>query len=90
LELLKTITFSELNEISFNKILIREAACLQNIRLVSESLCNYKSECNSNKYCCKKAGENCNSRYHSRCSYQNINDMILPLVYCYCSNIKHF
>ena len=75
LKLLEIIAFSKLDEIPSNKISIREAAHLQSIRLVSEGLCNYKSECNNNKCHCKKMGEKCNSRCHSGHLCQNKNQI---------------
>jgi len=71
LEPLGTATFPELEDIPSNKISIREAAHLQSVGSVSGGICNCKSECNSNKCRCKKAGGNCSSRCHSGRSCQN-------------------
>ncbi|RIA98356.1 hypothetical protein C1645_812766 [Glomus cerebriforme] len=65
LKLLRITDFSELYKIPSGKVLIREAVCLQNIRSVSESLYNCKSECNNNKCYYKKLDGKCGSRCHS-------------------------
>src|SRR6266498_4161920 len=44
---------------------------LVRVASVSGGICNCKSECNSNKCRCKKAGGNCSSRCHSGRSCQN-------------------
>ncbi|GES98738.1 KRAB-A domain-containing protein 2-like [Rhizophagus clarus] len=66
LEPLGTAYFPELDDIPSNKISIREAAArLQSVGSASVAICNCKSDCNNNKYRCKKAGGSCNSRCHS-------------------------
>ena len=64
LEPLGTASFPELDDIPSNKISIREAARLQNVGSVSGSICNCKSEYNSNKCRCKKTDNSCSSRCH--------------------------
>ncbi|GET02261.1 KRAB-A domain-containing protein 2-like [Rhizophagus clarus] len=71
IELLGTIDFPELNNLSSNKISVREAAHLQSTGLVTEAICNCKSNCNNNKCHCKKVGQNCESRCYNSCPYQN-------------------
>lgn len=71
LEPLGTASFPELDDIPSNKISIREAARLQNVGSVSGSICNCKSECNSNKCRCKKTDNSCSSRCHGGRSCQN-------------------
>ena len=71
LESLGTASFPELNDIPPDKISIREAARLQSAGSASGSICNCKSECNSNRCRCKKADVSCNSRCHSGHSCQN-------------------
>ena len=71
LEPLGTASFPELSDIPSNEISVREAACLQSVGSVSGGICNYKSECNSNKCYCKKVGRNYNSRCYSEHLCQN-------------------
>ena len=71
LEPLGATEFPELYEIPSGNVSIREAACLQSAGSVSGSLCNCKSECNSNKCRCKKMGGKCGSRCHAGRSCQN-------------------
>ncbi|GES80335.1 KRAB-A domain-containing protein 2-like [Rhizophagus clarus] len=71
IEPLDTIDFSELNNLPSNKISVKEAAHLQSTGLVTEAICNCKSNCNNNKCYCKKVGQNCGSRCHSDHPCQN-------------------
>ena len=71
LESLGVASFPELDNIPINKISIRKATRLQSAGSMSESICNYKGECNSYKCRCKKIGGSCNSRCHSGRSCQN-------------------
>ncbi len=71
IEPLEIQCFSELDNLSSNKIFVKEAAHLQSTGLNTSVICNCKYNCNNNKCSCKKKGSNCESRCHGDHLCQN-------------------
>ncbi len=71
IESLEIQYFSELNNLSSNKISVKKATYLQSIRLNTNIIYNYKYNCNNNKCNCKKKESNCESKYYGSHPYQN-------------------